>query len=67
VCHKEKQVSRDPGREPEDHDHWKLRLEGPDAAAAVGPGTVWFVGNTLTPASDVSNSELPYAFGTSNG
>ena len=42
-------------------------LEGPDAAAAVGPGTVWFVGNTLTPASDVSNSELPYAFGTSNG
>jgi hypothetical protein len=42
-------------------------LAGPDAAAAVGPGTVWFVGNTFTPASDTSNSELPYAFGTSNG
>jgi hypothetical protein len=42
-------------------------LEGPVAAAAVGPGTVWFVGNTFTPASDTSNSELPYAFGTSNG
>jgi hypothetical protein len=42
-------------------------VEGLDAAAAVGPGTVWFVGNTLTPASDTSNSELPYALGTSNG
>jgi len=42
-------------------------LGNTDAAAAVGPGTVWFVGNTLTPASDTSNSELPYALGTSNG
>jgi hypothetical protein len=39
-------------------------LEGPDAAAAVGPGTVWFVGNTFTAAG---NEGLPYAFGTSNG
>jgi hypothetical protein len=42
---------------------------GPDAgrsgpAAAVGPGTVWFVGNTFTAAG---NEGLPYALGTSNG
>jgi hypothetical protein len=42
-------------------------LAAPDAAAAVGPGTVWFAGNTFTPASDTSNSELPFALGTSNG
>jgi hypothetical protein len=36
----------------------------PDAAAAVGPGSVWFVGNTFT--SD-GNGELPYAMGTTNG
>ena len=40
-------------------------LEGPDAAAAVGPGTVWFVGNTFD--SSTSNDEFPFAFGTSNG
>jgi hypothetical protein len=38
-------------------------LASPDAAAAVGPGTVWFVGNTFTAAG----GELPYALGTSNG
>ena len=37
-------------------------LAGPDAAAAVGPGSVWFVGNTFT-----ATGELPYAMGTSNG
>ena len=36
----------------------------PDAAAAVGPGSVWFVGNTFTAAG---NGELPYAMGTANG
>ena len=39
-------------------------LASPDAAAAVGPGTVWFVGNTFTAAG---NEGLPYALGTSNG
>jgi hypothetical protein len=38
-------------------------LASPDAAAAVGPGTVWFVGNTFTAAG----GELPYALGTSTG
>jgi hypothetical protein len=38
---------------------------GPDAAAAVGPGTVWFVGNTFD--STTSNDEFPFALGTSNG
>jgi hypothetical protein len=37
-------------------------LAGPDAAAAVGPGSVWLVGNTFT-----ATGELPYAMGTSNG
>lgn len=36
----------------------------PDAAAAVGAGSVWFVGNTFT--SD-GNGELPYAMGTAKG
>jgi hypothetical protein len=39
-------------------------LATPDAAAAVGPGTVWFAGNTFTAAG---NEGFPYAFGTSNG
>ena len=39
-------------------------LASPDAAAAVGPGTVWFVGNTFTAAG---GEGLPYALGTSNG
>src|SRR5580698_9417043 len=39
-------------------------LASPDAAAAVGPGTVWFAGNTFTAAG---NEGLPYALGTSNG
>jgi hypothetical protein len=39
-------------------------LASPDAAAAVGPGTVWFAGHTFTADG---NGELPYAFGTSNG
>jgi len=39
-------------------------LASPDAAAAVGPGTVWFAGNTFTADG---NGELPYALGTSNG
>jgi hypothetical protein len=39
-------------------------LAGPDAAAAVGPGSVWFVGNMFT--ADGSG-ELPYAMGASNG
>ena len=38
-------------------------LASPDAAAAVGPGTVWFAGNTFTAAG----GELPYALGTSTG
>jgi hypothetical protein len=38
-------------------------LAAPDAAAAVGPGTVWFAGNTFT----ANGNELPYALGTSNG
>ena len=38
-------------------------LASPDAAAAAGPGTVWFVGNTFTAAG----GELPYALGTSTG
>jgi len=38
-------------------------LAAPDAAAAVGPGTVWFAGNTFT----AQGNELPYALGTSNG
>ena len=38
-------------------------LASPDAATAVGPGTVWFVGNTFTAAG----GELPYALGTSTG
>jgi hypothetical protein len=38
-------------------------LAEPDAAAAVGPGTVWFVGETIT----ANGGELPYAMGTSNG
>lgn len=37
---------------------------GPDAAAAVGPGSVWFVGNTFTADG---NGELPYAIGASDG
>ena len=37
-------------------------LPAPDAAAAVDPGSVWFVGNTFT-----ATGELPYAMGTSNG
>jgi hypothetical protein len=39
-------------------------LASPDAAAAVGPGTVWFVGNTFTAAG---NEGFPYALGTSDG
>jgi len=39
-------------------------LAAPDAAAAAGPGTVWFAGNTFTAAG---NEGFPYAFGTSNG
>jgi hypothetical protein len=39
-------------------------LASPDAAAAVGPGTVWFAGNTFTAAG---GEGLPYALGTSNG
>ncbi len=39
-------------------------LAAPDAAAAVGPGTVWFAGNTFTAAG---NGELPYALGASTG
>lgn len=39
-------------------------LASPDAAAAVGPGTVWFAGNTFTADG---NGELPYALGTSTG
>ena len=38
-------------------------LASPDAATAVGPGTVWFAGNTFTAAG----GELPYALGTSTG
>jgi hypothetical protein len=38
-------------------------LAEPDAAAAAGPGTVWFVGETIT----ATGGELPYAMGTSNG
>ena len=38
-------------------------LAAPDAAAAVGPGTVWFAGHTFT----ADGNELPYALGTSNG
>ncbi len=38
-------------------------LAAPDAAAAVGPGTVWFAGHTFT----ANGNELPYALGTSNG
>jgi len=38
-------------------------LATPDAAAAVGPGTVWFAGHTFT----ADGNELPYALGTSNG
>jgi hypothetical protein len=38
-------------------------LAEPDAATAVGPGTVWFVGETIT----ANGGELPYAMGTSNG
>ena len=38
-------------------------LASPDAAAAVGPGTVWFAGNTFT----TEGNELPFALGTSNG
>jgi len=38
-------------------------LAAPDAAAAVGPGTVWFAGHTFT----TDGNELPYALGTSNG
>jgi hypothetical protein len=37
-------------------------LNAPDAAAAVGAGSVWFVGNTFT-----ATGELPYAMGTSEG
>jgi hypothetical protein len=40
-------------------------LAGPDAAAAVGPGSVWFVGETLTNAGN--NFGPPFAVGTSNG
>jgi hypothetical protein len=39
-------------------------LAAPDAAAAVGPGSVWFVGETFTAAG---NAGFPYAVGTSNG
>jgi hypothetical protein len=39
-------------------------LASPDAAAAVGPGTVWFAGHTFTAAG---GEGLPYALGTSNG
>jgi hypothetical protein len=38
-------------------------LAEPDAATAVGPGTVWFVGEAIT----ATGGELPYALGTSNG
>ena len=38
-------------------------LSEPDAAAAVSPGSVWFVGQTIT----ATGGELPYAMGTSNG
>ena len=38
-------------------------LAEPDAAAAAGPGTVWFVGEAIT----ATGSTLPYAMGTSNG
>jgi hypothetical protein len=38
-------------------------LAEPDAATAVGPGTVWFVGEAIT----ATGGELPYAMGTSNG
>ena len=38
-------------------------LAEPDAATAVGPGTVWFVGEAIT----ANGGELPYAMGTSNG
>ena len=38
-------------------------LAEPDAEAAVSPGTVWFVGNTITATGGL----LPYALGTSNG
>ena len=39
-------------------------LAEPDAATAVGPGSVWFVGNTFTADG---GEGLPYAVGTSNG
>ena len=38
-------------------------LAEPDAATAAGPGTVWFVGETIT----ANGGELPYAMGASNG
>jgi len=38
-------------------------LAEPDAATAVGPGTVWFVGEAIT----ATGGTLPYAMGTSNG
>jgi hypothetical protein len=38
-------------------------LAEPVAATAVGPGTVWFVGEAIT----ATGGELPYAMGTSNG
>jgi hypothetical protein len=38
-------------------------LSEPDAEAAVSPGSVWFVGQTIT----ATGGELPYAMGTSNG
>jgi hypothetical protein len=39
-------------------------VAGQDAGAAVGPGSVWFVGGTFTAAG---NFGPPYAVGTSNG
>ena len=38
-------------------------LAEPVAATAVGPGTVWFVGEAIT----ATGGKLPYAMDTSNG
>jgi len=40
-------------------------LTGPVTAAAVGPGSIWFVGGTLTNGGN--NFGPPFAVGTSNG
>jgi hypothetical protein len=38
TCHKGKQASRDPTRESEDHDHWKLGLGKPGCPQPYPPG-----------------------------